>query len=57
MVVFANAGLGHPLEWMRYAARIGAYLIALLLSVIWAVSALDSLAGRFSTSAVRPSAT
>ncbi len=27
----------------RYAARIGAYLIALLLSVIWAVSALDSL--------------
>jgi hypothetical protein len=28
---------------LRYAARIGAYLIALLLSVIWAVSALDSL--------------
>ena len=28
---------------LRYAARIGAYLIALLLSVIWAVSALNSL--------------
>ena len=28
---------------LRYAARIGAYLIALLLSLIWAVSALDSL--------------
>jgi len=28
---------------LRYSARIGAYLIALLLSVIWAVSALDSL--------------
>jgi len=28
---------------MRYSARIGAYLIALLLSAVWAVSALDSL--------------
>jgi len=28
---------------LRYAARIGAYLIALLLSAVWAVSALDSL--------------
>src|SRR6478736_1152206 len=28
---------------MRYSARIGAYLIALLLSAVWSVSALDSL--------------
>jgi hypothetical protein len=28
---------------LRYSARIGAYLIALLLSAVWAVSALDSL--------------
>src|SRR5262245_40704919 len=28
---------------LRYLARIGAYLIALLLALIWAVSALDSL--------------
>src|SRR6478672_605423 len=28
---------------LRYAARVGAYLIALLLSAVWAVAALDSL--------------
>lgn len=28
---------------LRYSARIGAYLIALLLAAVWAVSALDSL--------------
>jgi hypothetical protein len=28
---------------LRFAARIGAYLIALLLAAVWAVSALDSL--------------
>ena len=28
---------------LQYAARIGAYLIALFLAVLWAVSALDSL--------------
>jgi hypothetical protein len=28
---------------LRYSARIGAYLIALLLSAVWAASALDSL--------------
>lgn len=28
---------------LRYAARVGAYLIALLLATVWAASALDSL--------------
>jgi hypothetical protein len=32
---------------LRYAARIGAYLIALLLSAVWAVSAVDSLGRPF----------
>src|SRR6476619_6043973 len=28
---------------LRYSARIGAYLIALLLAAVWAVAAIDSL--------------
>src|SRR3954464_4373759 len=32
---------------LRYSARIGAYLIALLLSAVWAVSAIDSLGRPF----------